>query len=71
MNVPETKYDYRWCKVYYFQHGSPQETVWLVPECYNFEQTEKEQESDQMKDQLNVIVKKRFVNDFINTANGH
>lgn len=71
ISVPETKYDYQWCKIYYFQDGYPQETVWLVPECYNSEQAENNQDNDRTEDMLNVIVKKRFVNDFINTANGH
>ena len=40
-------------------------------ECYNFEQTENNHDNDHTEDKLNVIVKRRFVNDFINTPRGH
>lgn len=49
------EYDYDYCQLYYFHDGYPQETVRLTPE----------------NDQINIAVRKRFVNDFINISEGN
>ncbi len=53
--VSELEYDYYNCELYYFKEGYPQETVRITPE----------------KGQLNVTVRKRFVNNFINISEGN
>ena len=53
--VSELEYDYYNCELYYFKEGHPQETVRFTPE----------------KGQLNITVRKRFVNDFINISEGN
>ncbi len=54
-DVSESEYDYYYCELYYFQDGYPQETVRFTPEST----------------QVDVAVKKRFVNDFINISEGN
>ncbi|MDE7477372.1 MAG: hypothetical protein K2M91_05380 [Lachnospiraceae bacterium] len=53
-NVSECEYDYYNCELYYFQNGCPQEVVRLTPQ----------------DNQINMTVRKRFVNDFINISEG-
>ena len=50
-----SEYDYEYCQLYYFYDGYPQETVRLTPE----------------NNQINIMVRKRFVNDFINISEGN
>ena len=47
--------NFEYCQLYYFYDGYPQETVRLTPE----------------NNQINIMVRKRFVNDFINISEGN
>lgn len=66
------RYDYYYCERYDFQNGHPEEMIRFTPKVLEENSGAEGGSSAETADdrKLNVEVKRRFVNDFINQSQG-
>ena len=63
---PESEYSYWFSELYYDENGRPQETIRFTPKSGNIE----ENHSNGTESLFDIMIRRRFVNDFINISVG-